>query len=212
ADDPELEGVRPDLPGLETREIVKGYRFWLMLAAFALISFGVGGLLPNFVRLLISKNISAGEAASYASFIGLSVLFGRAFAGYLLDRIWAPIVAVLFLSVPAIGCFILLGETTSSTTGIIAAICLGLSAGAEFDLIAYMCTRYFGLKNYGFVYSLQYASFGFFSGITPAIFGRVFVQTGSYDPILTVSAALFLIGPLLLFGLGRYPDLSAPDA
>lgn len=205
-EDPAQEAVRPDLPGFETKEIIRGYRFWLMLLAFAIISFGVGGLLPNFVRLLISKEIAPSQAAFVASFIGLSVLFGRAFAGYLLDRFWAPIVAVLFLSVPAIGCFILLGETTSMSTAIIAAICLGLSAGAEFDLIAYMCTRYFGLKNYGFVYSLQYASFGFFSGITPGIFGRVFVQTGSYDPILGITAVLFIIGPILLLGLGKYAD------
>ncbi|MGD1954950.1 MAG: MFS transporter [Sphingomonadales bacterium] len=202
---------KEDLPGLPVPEILKNYRFWLMLLAFACVSFGVGGLLPNMVPLLESKGLTKIDAAGYASLIGIAVIGGRVFAGWLIDRFWAPAVSMFFLTVPAAACFFLTGDAATGTQIGVSAILIGLSAGAEFDLIAYMCTRYFGLKNYGFVYALQYMSFGLFSGLAPAIFGSVFDKNGTYDPVLGITAVLFIIGPLLLLGLGRYPVFAEPN-
>lgn len=207
---PSASGLRPhkdDLPGYSVKEILKNYRFWLMMLAFACVSFGVGGLLPNLVPLLESKDLTKADAAGYAALIGIAVIGGRVVAGWMLDRIWAPFVALIFLTVPAAACFFLTGDVTSGTMIGLSAVLIGLSAGAEFDLIAYMCTRYFGLKNYGLIYALQYMSFGLFSGLAPAIFGNVYDNNGTYDPILGITAMLFIIGPLLLLGLGRYPTL-----
>lgn len=197
---------KEDLPGFSVKQVLKNYRFWLMMVAFACVSFGVGGLLPNLVPLLESKDLSKADAAGYAALIGVAVIGGRVVAGWMLDRIWAPLVALIFLSVPAAACFFLTGDVTSGTLIGLSAVLIGLSAGAEFDLIAYMCTRYFGLKNYGLIYALQYMSFGLFSGLAPAVFGNVYDKNGTYDPVLGVTALLFIIGPVLLLGLGRYAD------
>lgn len=201
---PDAPLERPVLPGFDVKDILKNYRFWLMLVAFACVSFGVGGLIPNLVPLLENKGLDNKTASYFASLIGLSVIVGRVIAGYLIDRFWAPAVALFFLTVPAGACFLLTGEISNPVLIGLSAALIGLSAGAEFDLIAYMCTRYFGMKNYGFVYALQYASFGFFAGVSPAIFGRVYDINGTYDPVLTITAVLFIVGPLLLLGLGKY--------
>ncbi|MCA3254807.1 MAG: MFS transporter, partial [Alphaproteobacteria bacterium] len=82
---------------------------------------------------------------------------------------------------------------------------------AEFDLVAFMVSRYFGMKNYGFLYSLQTLAMMFFAGIAPPIFGRIYDSAGSYDPILTAVGIGFLAAPLLLLTLGRYPTFAAAD-
>lgn len=202
---------RPNLPGLTVKEILKNYRFWVMLVAFACVSFGVGGLIPNLVPLLEGKGLSNKDAAYYGALIGLAVILGRVVAGYLIDRFWAPLVATAFLTVPAAACYLLTGPIDSGVLIGTSAVLIGLSAGAEFDLIAFMCTRYFGMKNYGFVYALQYASFGFFAGVSPAIFGRTFDANGSYDAVLGLAGALFLVGPLLLLTLGKYRSFAVPE-
>ena len=90
-------------------------------------------------------------------------------------------------------------------------ILIGFAAGAEFDIIAYLASRYFGLKNYGKIYSLLYAAFALGAAVAPAIFGRAHDKFGNYDQIFFVSAILFLLGSVILLGLGKYPVFSEKD-
>ena len=88
----------------------------------------------------------------------------------------------------------------------LAALLLGLAAGAESDLIAYLASRYFGMAHFGRIYGLLYLPFGLMSAVSPLIYGIVRDRTGTYDPALTIAVGLFILGALLLLGLGRYPD------
>jgi hypothetical protein len=85
------------------------------------------------------------------------------------------------------------------------ALQIGLAAGAEFDLIAFMAGRYFGMKNYGFIYGLQIGGVLAATGLAPPIFGHIQRVYGSYDPALIGAGVTFLVAPLLLLTLGRYP-------
>jgi MFS family permease len=195
--------------GLTLARALRGYRFWLLMAAFAGISFGVGGLIPNLIPLLTDKGLSRADAAGYASIIGITVICGRLAAGYLLDRFWAPAVACAFLSLPALSCVLL--AQSLSTPGLlgVATVLIGLAAGAEFDLIAYLCTRYFGMRHYSQIYAWQWITFMLAAGFAPMTFGLVYDATASYNLILYVAATGFAGGALLLLGLGRYPSADA---
>jgi MFS transporter, OFA family, oxalate/formate antiporter len=94
---------------------------------------------------------------------------------------------------------------------VLSAVLIGLAAGAETDLVAFLTARYFGLAHYGRIYGLQYSVFGFASGISPFLFGKVFDLYGTYRPILYVAAALFVFGAVALLSLGRYPRFE-PEA
>jgi MFS family permease len=87
----------------------------------------------------------------------------------------------------------------------ISALAIGLAAGAELDLIAYMSSRYFGLKNYGKIYGAQFVFFAVGSGAAPAVFGWSQDVTGSYELILYSTAVLFVVGSLLMLVMGPYP-------
>ncbi len=195
------------LAGMTRAEALRDRRFWTMLLVFSTVTFGVAGIIPSLVPLLTDRGLDAPTAALYAGFAGLSVMAGRAGAGFLLDRFWAPIVALVFLAIPAAACFLLAGDALPGGAVIALAVTLvGLAAGAEFDLIAYMASRYFGMRNYGFIYGVQMAGVLAATGFAPAAFGHVHSITGSYDAALLGAGGIFLIAPLLLLTLGRYPD------
>ena len=198
------------IAGASRREAFTDRRFWIMLLVFTLITFAVSGIIPSLVPLLGDRGFSPERAALFASLVGLAVIAGRVVAGILLDRFWAPGVAVAFLLLPALSCVLL--ATGSSTNPLVlgtAVVLVGLAAGAEFDLVAFMASRYFGMANYGVIYSQLMVGMLVGGGFGPPIFGRVFDQTGSYQPALWFAAGIFAVAPLLLLTLGRYPKADA---
>jgi MFS family permease len=110
------------------------------------------------------------------------------------------------LALPAVACLLLAQPQVPAAAALLSAALIGLAAGAETDLVAYLTARYFGLAHYGRLYGLQYAVFGFASGVSPFLFGKVFDVTGSYQPILLFAAVLFVTGATALLTLGRYPN------
>ncbi len=185
---------------------LRDYRFRVMLIVFAAVTVGIAGLIPNLVPLLTDRGMTPGDAALYASLAGLSVILGRVGTGLLLDRFWAPGVAAAVLLLPAVSCVALAGDVLPGgfATGA-AAVLLGLAAGSEFDLIAYLTARYFGLRHYSFVYALQSIGLLLAGGLAPPLFGHIHDATGSYDGALWLAAACFVVAPPLLLTLGRYP-------
>ncbi len=134
---------------------------------------------------------------------------GRAASGVLIDRFWAPGVAAGFFVAPAAGCLLLMFEPHSVPAAGVAAALIGLAAGAEFDLLAYLLAKYFGLRRYGAIYGCASAAFGFAAGGAPLVFAAVFDRTGSYDLVLKVAAGAFVLGGLGLLGLGPYPKTAS---
>lgn len=196
----------PALVGYTAAESRKLPRFWLMLGAFLLLALGLGGVLIPLVPILRARGVSADEAAAVQGALGLALILGRAFAGFLMDRFFAPLVAVIILVFPVLG-VILLAVDTSTTSALIAAICIGVAAGAELDVIAVLITRYFGNRAYGENYGWQYAAWTLGSGTAVIITNRVYDVMGSHTPVLWVYVALFLISGAMILRLGRYPEL-----
>ncbi|MEM1261270.1 MAG: MFS transporter [Pseudomonadota bacterium] len=194
-----------NLHGVTLRQAVGQWKFWAIIIAFFIISFGIGGTIPNLIPLLIDGGMDRATAAGVAGSIGLSVIFGRVVAGFLIDRFWAPAVAFLVFSLPAISCWILSTDVSSIGVATFAAVLIGLAAGAEFDMIAYLTSRYFGLKHYGKIYAWPFAAFSVGAGIAPFLFGRVRDSVGNYGPILLAAALFYIAGSAILLTLGRYP-------
>jgi predicted MFS family arabinose efflux permease len=193
------------LTGVTVRAALRDYRFWVIAGSILCVAIGVGGSVTNFQPLLMDRGFDPPQAARVAGVIGVSVIAGRLIAGVLIDRYWAPLVTLPMLALPALACILLAQPDVAMPAALLSAVLIGFAAGAETDLVAYLTARYFGLAHYGRLYGLQYAVFGFASGISPFLFGKVFDVTGSYRPILYVAAVLFLVGAVSLLSLGRYP-------
>lgn len=191
-------------PGLRLGQAVKSWRYWILAFAFVFVSFGVGGPIPNMENILKVAGFERDDIVSLVALIGLSVIAGRIVGGWLIDRFWAPGVAFVMLSLPAVSCWLMAGGGMSVPAAGAAIFLIGFAAGVEYDLMAFLVARYFGMKGYSAIYGSLYGFFALGAGIGPVVFGKVFDKTGSYGPVLGTSAALLMIGAVSLLFLGRY--------
>jgi predicted MFS family arabinose efflux permease len=197
-------------PGMTAREALADWRFWLIGCAFLPIAFAVGATIPNLVNILKLNNFSAETAVGLASLIGLSVIVGRAAGGWLVDRFWAPAVAVVMLGLPAAACWVLGHGPFDYPVTAAAVFLVGFAAGAEYDLMAFLTARYFGMKSYAVIYGGLYSFFAVGSGVGPPVFGLAFDKTHAYTTPLTLAACAMFIGALALLALGRYRTFDHP--
>ncbi len=177
--------------------------FWLMSIAFCAATFGIAGLISSFNPILRDVGYGAEQAGALTGLIGLFVMVGRLGVGYLLDKLWAPGLTFVALACGAITCGLLILPALPVWLVVLAAFCLGLAAGAEWDALSYLAAREFGLESYGRVYSLLVIGVAVITAISPPIFGYAFDQTGSYRSLLLLSVVLMVLGPALLLFLTR---------
>ena len=182
--------------------------FWLLVAVFFLMSASVHGCLIHLVPLLTDRGVSARNAALATSLLGGALLLGRVGAGYLLDRFFAGIVASCFFCGAALGLLLLWGGVSGSVA-FVAAFLVGLGMGAEGDIIAYLVSRYFGLRAFGEIYGYTFAAFTFGGVIGPLLMGFGFDVTGSYQLVLGVFVIASLIAVGLMNRLGPYQEWTA---
>ena len=79
----------------------------------------------------------------------------------------------------------------------LAAVLIGLSLGAEIDLLAYLATRYFGLRSFGSIYGLLFAAILAGTATGPVVFGLGYEITGSYVSILAFCVGVNVLAVLL---------------
>jgi MFS family permease len=189
--------------GMSCREAWHTGTFWLMVSAFFLMAMSINGCILHLVPMLTDRGLSAQSAAFAASLFGGALLVGRVGAGYLLDRFFAPYVAACFFCGPTLGIF-LLWSGVAGGLAFVAAVLVGLGLGAEVDLIAYLVSRYFGLRAFGEIYGYVFAVFALGGGIGPLLMGGGFDATGSYSLVLGGFAVVTLTATGLMTRLGPY--------
>ena len=204
-----LANASGTLAGHSLAEALRDYRFWALIASIGIISLAYGGAHIHMSQIVQLHGFSKGEGDATIAIVAIGILLGRLVVGLLFDRMWAPGVAFVSLLLPALGCFLLMGQSDSLAIVRAGAFMLGFAAGAESDVIAFMAARYFGMVNYGKIYGLLYMAFGIGSAVSPVLYGSVRDATGNYDSILFAALFMFVAGGALLLTLGRYPNAAA---
>ncbi len=195
------------LPGLTYVESLKQWRFWLLAIIFVPISYAVGAIIPNIERVLTSAGFEMNEAVGLATLTGLAVLCGRVIGGFLIDRFWAPAVAFVFLASPAIALWMLGQPDLDVTAATIAILMIGFGAGVEYDFMAYMVSKYFGMRSYSAVYGSIYGFFALGAGLGPTIMTRL-ADANGWEATLFQAAIILFVSTLPLLLLGRYRTFS----
>ena len=193
--------------GLTLRQAASGYRFWVLMGSILAGYLAVSGVLAGLVPALTDRGINATLAAAFAGIIGVAMIPGRVLIGFIIDRIWAPAVGCLILVLPAIGC-LALQSTNDPIVLFIACGLLGLAAGAELDLLAFLTSRYFGLAHFSKIYAVIYSALAAGSALAPGFFSMFRESTGSYDLSFQIAGGLFLLAGVLLPMLGTYPSFA----
>jgi MFS family permease len=197
------------LPGLSFVAALRGRQFWFMAVGLFGCSGMMTALITSAVPLLQEHGTTAAVAARVAGVFGIAVILGRIAVGGLIDRFWGPLVgaALMFPAALAVLALALLHPGVAASALIV--FVAGLAAGAEVDLMAYLASRYFGLREFGRIFAALYTAFALGPGVMVPLFGRLRDVSGNYDSgLIMVAGGIALFGVLLL-GLGPYPALGA---
>lgn len=197
------------LPGQEVSEALKDFRFWLLAAVLLIVSVVTNGVVVHTVPILTDHGYAPNQAAALMIAVGLSTMAGRLLSGYLVDNVFAPYVAAFFFLLPSLGLYFL-GSATLPILGIIS---IGLASGTEVDMIAFLTSRYFGLRRFGQLYGLLFAVFTAGPAIGPYLMGLSFVRLHSYAPVLILFSLGLGIASALVLCLGpyKYPATSLAE-
>jgi len=189
--------------GYSVAQAIRTKEFWLLATGFMFVAMGNTGGLVHLPPLLADAGLSAEKAALYAGIMGIGVAIGRAVGGYLLDIFHAPYVAIAFLIGPFIAySFFLIG--VDPDWAIVPVLLFGIGMGAEFDVIPFLVTRYFGLRKFGTIYGINISTFSIGSGLGPAIMGFGFDKYGNYQVSIMLAMSLLVVGSCLIVFLGKY--------
>lgn len=205
--DPSLDiHVPPPAARGGTFRAMRRRHFWLIAAAYAVSASAISSLMVHLQPILTDSGMSAMDAAKIAFFLTPASLAGRFLSGFLLDRFPAHFVAGWALALPGVCYLILILGGTGYGPAIACAIIVGLAAGAETDVLAYLISRYFGPQYFSSLYGLLLGIFAVGYGAGPVVTGRVFDVTGSYEPSFIALAAGAVLGSALILMMGRPPS------
>ena len=204
--EPENGEVPKQVAGISYRETLRNRKFWTIIVALILVVFVVVSMITNTVPMLVQKGLSQSDATLIFSAFGLALIMGRLAGGYFLDKFWGPLVAFIALVLPSIGCLIFLLAPPHMALMVMATVLIGVAAGAEFDILAYLVSRYFGLRSYAKVFGTVSGTVALGSGTSPLLVGPLIDATGSYDALLLICTGAAALGASLFLTLGSYPD------
>ncbi|MCU1251815.1 MAG: transporter [Edaphobacter sp.] len=215
--DPRQRGLRPDgddsspasqLPqqdkqGMTWHEIWHSSTFWIMICVFTLAGAGVHGAILHLSAIFTDRGVTAERAALATSLVGAGALFGRLCSGYLLDRLFAPRVAILFYAATTLGMAILSAGSIGNLA-LVASFLVGCGMGAEVETMGYMISRYFGLRAFGTAYGHAFASYMLAGSAGVLLMGAGYDRFHSYAVPLAGFCGAMLLTLLLLTRLGPY--------
>lgn len=187
-------------PGGDWRDLRRPL-YWLVLLCFAGPALFGGGFLLHMISILRARGFSPGEAAQVQALIGISIILGRCLSGLAMDRIFAPRVAAIAFAISGAGTALLL--STSGPLLCLAALGIGLTIGAELDILAYTLSRYFGVASFGRLYSLAYSLMILAGGASPLLIARLSVG-GDYRPAIFVCASGLALFTVIVWFLPRF--------
>ncbi len=188
--------------GHSLKEALADARFWLLALAMACANIAGGAFHSQLQPLLSDIGIPGATAALLGAWYAGAVVAGRLICGLLLDRVWPPAVAFASLFGPTIGLLVFLAPHPSLWLLAIGAAFVGLSQGAEGDLLAYFTARYFGLKAFGAIFGLLGLIFGVSVALGSIAGGYAFDAFDNYNAMLICGACVAALGAVSMLASG----------
>jgi len=192
-----------NLPGDTASEGLRQWRFWALTVAFYFGIVAINGTIIHIVPLLTDRGLPIAVALGALSATGLAIIVGRLVSGWLLDRIFAPYIAVFFLACPMAGIAVL-GLGFGGPGPVIGTVLLGISLGAEIDLMSYMIGVYFGLRSFGTLHGIMFMGVLAGGASGASFLGWCFQLKHSYGPGFIILECLLVFSAIIFMRLGPY--------
>jgi MFS family permease len=149
----------------------------------------------------MERAMPSDEASWMLSVFALSVVGGRLSVGVALDRLPVNLTMTAAMALPAIGLFILASGAQEPLLLAFAVSILGLSTGADGDVMSYAVMSFFCVEIYGSTLGLVGASVALSGAVGAALLSWTLEVTEAFDTFLFVTGVAAIIGGLLFLPL-----------
>jgi len=193
-----VPGAVPDPKASRDYRTILGSRvFWIIFFGMFLCILQTPLHASQMNLMLVDNRISTATASMIVSVYAVGTIVGRIGCGLALDRFPTPIVTTLSMVLPALGFFLL--ATDMNTVPVIASamFLVGLSVGAESDLISYLVARYFAIRIYNTTLGLVFVVSFLASAIGALAISRTLAIYDSFSPFLSFVSGSILVGCML---------------
>ena len=194
--------------GLTLSEARKIRTFWIFVSAIALCTGCLISVFTHVVPVLTDIGIETQDATAVLATFALVTVISQVVVGGFLDRVGRPLV-IAPLFVVAAGGVLIFSTTASLSLIFLSASLMGVGLGAEFGLLPYGISRYFGLRHYGTISGVMYGVVAITNGCMPVLMDLAYDTWGNYDAGLRVAALSMIVGALLISVLPKFMPLRA---
>ena len=189
------------------RIILTSRLFWIIMIAMFLCLLQTQLHSSQMNLMLIDQGLTIQGAANIASVYAAGTIVGRIACGLALDRYSTPIVTFVSMVLPAIGFFVLGSDLDAETVIAASMFLVGLSVGAETDIISFLVARYFKIRIYNTTLGLL-MTVSFLASATGALGVSYTLSVyDSFEPFLFVIAASIVVGSLLFLLMPKSRDV-----
>ena len=186
-----------NLDGLTFKESCQTKTFWWLLGSISACTGCLMAVFTHIIPILSDRGINVKDATSVLATFAMTTVVAQVSIGALLDKLRKPRAISPFFLTASAGIVILsLGSTMPVL--FLAAILMGFGLGAEFGLLPFSISRYFGLKDYGTISGVMYSVVAVTTGITPVLMDVVFDISGSYDFAMTLASLGMVLGAIVI--------------
>ncbi len=191
------------VPGLSFSEALRTWRFVSVLALAALGAGALNAVFTHLIPMATDRGLSATEGAALMAVMALTGSAWQLAFGALLDRTGTPriMAPVFLLAVPGIA---LLAGAHGTTLLVAGAVLAGLGLGTEYAAIAYLISRYFGLRSFGAINGVASGINAVVIGMTPTLVDFGYDRTGSYRDGIIGAAAALAVAAVLAWVMPRF--------
>ncbi len=194
------------------RQILREPALWFIMGGIFLCVLQTPLHSSQLSLMLVSNQLTTIQAGYMVSVYAGGTIVGRIACGLALDRYPTAPVAAISMGLPAIGYAVLASSYDTVSEIAFAMFLIGLSFGAEGDLLSFLVARYFRLEIFSTVASLVYASVYLASATGALTLSLTLKLTGdSFALFLWLVTGAIVLGSLLLWGLRTVPEVEAGD-
>ncbi len=183
---------------LSVRQVVRLPSFYLLTAAFSLLSMVLPGTLLHLIPYLTDQGLSAGVAVAIVAVWSASGAIGGLTFGFLAERINVRLVLAGGILLMAGGFFILL-IVDSPVLGFIWGFYSGLCGGGIFTLQQIVFADYYGRDSLGAIRGIFWPVQLVANSVGPIIAAIAYDTTGNYFLLFSVFGGLVIVSSLFIF-------------
>lgn len=209
-DEPAIGYTAPPVASRRQSEVLRDWRFWLLVPGLLAASMIVTGIFFHHVHIVAAKGWSLGLFAATFTIYAAGSVVSSLTSGWLVDKFGARRPLIFFPLVLAWGC-LMLAVSDSFLVGIAMMILFGVVSGGQSTTVNALWPELYGTAHIGAIRSLAMALMVFGSAVSPIIFGAVFDLGVSVEAVAVASAIYAAFAGMLFIPALRQPK-AQPEA